>query len=199
MSDTILQFPKPGTKLTYRDAISAYDNLEERILGRAYGAALQPAVGMHDLLWELDSLSDKFGIAGDGRLASLRRRMLEFSMERTALANGRRGERFFLHNDVSRLEQYDDSSIFEVGIDGERLLADFDGFIAVLQEEAEGTDEYSDTYSPCRPRRTFGRPERNDAASKWLAAGLVFLMACLGISMVVHLLMQASLYSSLMA
>ena len=51
MTDAILQFPKPGTKLTYCDATAAYDNLEDRLLGRAYGPALRPAAEMHDLLW----------------------------------------------------------------------------------------------------------------------------------------------------
>ena len=113
MTDAILQFPKPGTKLTYCDATAAYDNLEDRLLGRAYGPALRPAAEMHDLLWELEALSDKFGIADDGRLASLRRRVHEFTVERTTLANGAHGERFFLRNDASRLAQHDDSGIFE--------------------------------------------------------------------------------------
>ncbi|HIY82397.1 hypothetical protein [Rubneribacter sp.] len=199
MTDAILQFPKPGTKLTYCDATAAYDNLEDRLLGRAYGPALRPAAEMHDLLWELEALSDKFGIADDGRLASLRRRVHEFTVERTTLANGAHGERFFLRNDASRLAQHDDSGIFEVGVDGEKLLADFDAFIAVLQKEADGTDEYADTYSPSRPIKVIRRPGRSDLASKWLAVGFVFLMTCLGISMVAHLVMQASLYSSLMA
>ena len=199
MTDAILQFPKLGTKLTHRDAIAAYDNLEDCLLGKAYGTALRPAAGMHDLLWEIEALADKFGIADDRRLASLRRRVHEFSVERTALANGTHGERFFLRNDVSRLAQYDDSSISEVGVDGERLLADFDAFITVLQKEADGADEYADTYSPNRPRRIVCRPGRSDATSKWLAAGFAFLTACLGISMIAHLVMQGSLYSNLMA
>lgn len=61
-------FPEVGTRLTYGKAIPAYDRFERTMLEKAYGAELLPAVGLHDLLWQLESLAQKFGIEGKGGL-----------------------------------------------------------------------------------------------------------------------------------
>ena len=45
-------FPEVGTRLTYGEAIPAYNRFE-----KAYGAELLPVVGLHDLLWQLESLA----------------------------------------------------------------------------------------------------------------------------------------------
>ena len=55
-----------GTTLTYGEAIKAYDRFERTMLEKAYGAELLPAVGLYDLLWQLESLAQKFGIEGKG-------------------------------------------------------------------------------------------------------------------------------------
>lgn len=57
-----------GTTLAYGEAIKAYDRFERTMLEKAYGAGLLPAVGLYDLLWQLESLAQKFGIEGKGGL-----------------------------------------------------------------------------------------------------------------------------------
>lgn len=61
-------FPKIGTRLTYGEAIAAYDRFERSMLEKVYGAELLPAVGLYDLLWQLESLAQKLGIEGKGGL-----------------------------------------------------------------------------------------------------------------------------------
>ena len=89
------EMPSIGTTLTYGEAIKAYDRFERTMLEKAYGAELLPAVGLYDLLWQLESLAQKFGIEGKGAFPRLKREIRSFSSERTALANGVNGERFF--------------------------------------------------------------------------------------------------------
>ena len=60
------EMPSIGTTLTYGEAIEAYDRFERTMLEKAYGAELLPAVGLYDLLWQLESLAQKFGIGGKG-------------------------------------------------------------------------------------------------------------------------------------
>ena len=81
-------FPKIGTRLTYGEAIAAYDRFERSMLEKVYGAELLPAVGLYDLLWQLESLAQKFGIEGKGAFSRLKREIRSFSSERTALTNG---------------------------------------------------------------------------------------------------------------
>ena len=61
-------FPEVGTRLTYGEAIPVYDRFERSMLEKAYGAGLRPAGGLYDLLWQLESLAQKFGIEGKGGL-----------------------------------------------------------------------------------------------------------------------------------
>ena len=89
-------FPEVGTRLTYGEAIPAYDRFERTMFEQAYGAGLLPTVGLYDLLRQLESLAHKFGIEGKGAFSRLKREIRSFSSERTALANGVNGERFYL-------------------------------------------------------------------------------------------------------
>ena len=50
--------PSIGTTLTYGEAIKAYDRFERTMLEKAYGAELLPAVGLYDLLWQLESRAE---------------------------------------------------------------------------------------------------------------------------------------------
>lgn len=62
-------FPEAATRLTYGEAIPAYNRFERSMLEKAYGAGLLPAVGLYDLLWQLELLARKFGInRGQGSL-----------------------------------------------------------------------------------------------------------------------------------
>lgn len=60
------EIPSIGTTLTYGEAIKAYDRFERTMLEKAYGVELLPAVGLYDLLWQLESLAQKLGIEGKG-------------------------------------------------------------------------------------------------------------------------------------
>lgn len=53
-------FPEVGTRLTYGEAIPVYNRFERSMLEKMYGAGLLSAVGLYDLLWQLDSLAQKF-------------------------------------------------------------------------------------------------------------------------------------------
>ena len=125
-------FPEVGTRLTSGKAIPAYDRFERTMLEKAYGPELLPAVGLHDLLWQLESLAQKFGIEGKGAFSRLKKEIRSFSSERTALANGVNGERFYLLQDQSALKQHDETHLFKVGIDGNKLAGDLDEALELL-------------------------------------------------------------------
>lgn len=182
-------FPEVGTRLTYGEAIPAYNCFERSMLEKAYGAELLPAVGLYDLLWQLESLAQKFGIEGKGAFSRLKREIRSFSSERTALANGVNGERFYLLQDESALEQHDETHLFKVGIDGDRLDRDLDEALELLSKESAKTDEYGDTYSPDWPEPASDKQEK-DPFLKWAGIGFCVMMVCLGISMLVHSVFQ---------
>ena len=97
MSGTIhISFPKPGTVLTYADAFKAYRELEGYMLSRVYISSFQGNVGVYDLITHLEDLASKHGVDDGRKLSSLRELMHLFVSERTALANGVNGARFYL-------------------------------------------------------------------------------------------------------
>lgn len=153
-------FPEVGTRLTYGEAIAAHDSFERSMLEKGYGTGLLPAVGLYDLLWQLESLAQKFGIEGKGAFLRLKREIRSFSSERTALANGVNGERFYLLQDQSALKQHDESHLFKVGIDGDKLAGDLDEALELLSKEASKSDEYGDTYSRDWMERASGKQEK---------------------------------------
>ena len=182
-------FPKIGTRLTYGEAIAAYDRFERSMLEKAYGAGLLPAVGLYDLLWQLELLARKFGIESKGAFSRLKREIRSFSSERTALANGVNGERFYLLQDESALRQHDETHLFKVGIDGGKLAGDLDEALELLSKESAKTDEHGDTYSPDCLERDSDRLGK-DPFMKWAGIGFCVMMTCLGISMLVHSVFQ---------
>lgn len=141
------EMPSIGTTLTYGEAILAYNRFERSMLEKGCGAGLLPAVGLYDLLWQLESLAQKFGIEGKGAFSRLKREIRPFSSERTALANGVNGERFYLLQDDSALRQHDETQLYKVGIDGNKLAGDLDEAIELLSKEFAKVDVYTDTYS----------------------------------------------------
>lgn len=188
------EMPSIGTTLTYGEAIKAYDRSERMMLEKVYGAELLPAVGLYDLLWQLESLAQKFGIECKGAFPRLKREIRSFSSERTALANGVNGERFYLLQDESALRQHDETHLFKVGIDGDKLAGDLDEALELLSKESAKTDEHSNTYSPdCLGRDSdrFGE----DLFMKWAGIGFCTMMVCLGISILVHSAFQISFCS----
>ena len=182
-------FPKIGTRLTYGEAIPAYNRFERSMLEKVYGAELLPAVGLYDLLWQLESLAQKLGIEGKGAFSRLKREIRSFLSERTALANGVNGERFYLLQDELALRQHDETHLFKVGIDGNKLAGDLDEALELLSKESAKTDEHGDTYSPDCLERDSDRLGK-DPFMKWAGIGFCVMMACLGISMLVHSVFQ---------
>lgn len=195
MSGTIhISFPKPGTILTYADALEAYRELEGHIVSRVYAPSFRGNVGAYDLIMHLEDLASKHGVDDRMKLSNLREMMHQFISERTALANGVNGTRFYLHRDAAALAQHDETHLFEIGVDGERLCRELDEFIELLGEESAGTDEYADTYSPYPPKRMAARKTDN-GYPKWLAVGLCALMVCLGLSVLAHAIIQVAILS----
>lgn len=156
---------------------------------KAYGAELLPAVGLYDLLWQLESLAQKFGIECKGAFPRLKREIRSFSSERTALANGVNGERFYLLQDESALRQHDETHFFKVGIDGDKLADDLDEALGLLSKESAKVDAYADTYSPDRSERDCDRLGK-DPFMKWAGIGFCVMMVCFRISMLVHSVFQ---------
>lgn len=187
------KMPSIGTTLTYGEAIKAYGRFERLMLEKAYGPELLPAVGLYDLLWQLESLAQKFGIEGKGAFSRLKKEIRSFSSERTALANGVNGERFYLLQDQSALKQHDETHLFKVGIDGNKLAGDLDEAIELLSEESAKADEYGDTYSPNRLERNSDKLGR-DPFMKWAGIGFCVMTICFGISMLVHSVFQIGFY-----
>lgn len=177
--------PSIGTTLTYGEAIKAYDRFERTMLEKAYGVELLPAVGLYDLLRQLESHAQKLGIEGKGPFSRLKREIRSFASERTALANGVNGERFYLLQDESALRQHDETHLFRVGIDGDKLAGGLDEALELLSKESTKVDVYADTYSPNRSERDFDRLGE-DPFMKWVGIGFCVMMICLGISMLVH-------------
>lgn len=142
------EMPSIGTTLTYGEAIKANNRFEQSMLEKVCRAGLLPAVGLYDLLWQLESLAQKFGIEGKGTFSRLKREIRSFASERTALANGVNGERFYLLQDESALRQHDETHLFRVGIDGDKLAGGLDEALELLSKESAKVDVYTDTYSP---------------------------------------------------
>lgn len=195
MSGTIhISFPKPGTVLTYADAFKAYRELEGYMLSRVYISSFQGNVGVYDLITHLEDLASKHGVDDGRKLSSLRELMHLFVSERTALANGVNGARFYLHGNAKALAKHDETHLFEIGIDGERLCRELDEFIEFLGEESADADEYADTYSPYPPKRMATR-KTNNGFPKWLTVSICALMACFGLSVLTHVIIQFGILS----
>lgn len=199
MNSTIhISFLKPGTVLTYADALEAYRELEGYMLSRVYVPSFQGNVGAYDLIIHLEDLASKHGVDGKRMLGSLREMMHQFVSERTALANGVNGTRFYLHGDATALAKHDEMHLFEISVDGERLCRELDRLIELLGEESAGTDEYADTYSPYPPKRMAAR-KTEDGFPKWMAVSLCALMVCFGLSVLAHTIIQFGILSRWLA
>lgn len=96
----------------------------------------------------LNDLGEKHGITNLEVFNEFRSLMFGFYSERTALANGIDGQRFYLRENTEALESHDESHWFEVGIDGEMLFQKYCSFIEMLTKESANTDDYADIYSP---------------------------------------------------
>ena len=197
MESIATAFPKPGTKLTYSKALEKYDILEKAMLAKVHSEAFIPNVRMYDLMWEIDSIAHKYGIEEEEEFRCLHKAMLEFNSERTALANGVNGERFYLLQDSNALAQHDDTHLFEVKIDGAKLWSLFEASLAAIEKESG--DEYADVYSPESPEMyRVGLASKHRCRSveeKWLLRSIIGLFCLLGLMTAVHAVMQAIIIS----
>lgn len=197
MESIATAFPKPGTKLTYGKALEKYDILEKAMLAKVHSEAFIPNVRMYDLMWEIDSIAHKYGIEEEEEFRRLHKAMLEFNSERTALANGVNGERFYLLQDSNALAQHDDTHLFEVKIDGAKLWSLFEASLAAIEKESG--DEYADVYSPESPEMyRVGLASKHRCCSveeKWLLRSIIGLFCLLGLMTAVHAVMQAIVIS----
>ena len=57
MSHATSVFPKPGTKVTYAEALRLYDDLEADMLSRVYTSEFVGNVKTYDLMWHLESIA----------------------------------------------------------------------------------------------------------------------------------------------
>lgn len=180
MNTAKASFPKLGTKITYAEALTAYNELERYMLSRIYSPSFMDNVEAYDLLWHLEGVASKQGIDDGRAFHSLRRHMCSFAIERTALANGSNGERFYLLDDEKALSLHDETHLFEVGIDGTALREEFDAFLALLQEGSSlDGDTYARTYSPLR-REAERSEDREDSRLKRLVeVGFVALISAI--------------------
>ena len=197
MESIATAFPKPGTKLTYSKALEKYDILEKAMLTKVHSEAFIPNVRMYDLMWEIDSIAHKYGIEEEEEFRRLHKAMLEFNSERTALANGVNGERFYLLQDSNALAQHDETHLFEVKIDGAKLWSLFEASLAAIEKESG--DEYADVYSPESPEMyRVGLASKHRCCSveeKWLLRSIIGLFCLLGLMTAVHAVMQAIVIS----
>ena len=176
-------FPEPGTKIIYREAIEAYDALERHAIGLVYNELFSPCAGAYDLLQAIDGAAEKYGVSDAAEISALRGALRAFSCERTSLANGVDGERF-------RLDAFDRTHIFEVGVDGRKLIGDIKAAISLIRNEAELFDEYADVFSrkptaSCRIVRKRRRNEK-DKADAWFARAMTVAMCCLTVVCSLH-------------
>ena len=104
------------------------------------------------------------------------------------------GERFYLLQDESALRQHDETHLFKVGIDGNKLAGDLDEALELLSKESVKADEHGDTYSPDCLERDSDRLGK-DPFTKWVGFGFCAMMVCLGILMLVHSVFQIGLCS----
>ena len=79
----------------------------------------------------------------------------------------------------SALKQHDETHLFKVGIDGNKLADDLDEALELLSKEA----------SKSWMERASDKQEK-DPFLKWAGIGFCAMMVCLGISMLVHSVFQ---------
>lgn len=104
------------------------------------------------------------------------------------------GKRFYLLQDESALKQHDETHLFKVGIDGDKLAGDLDEALELLAKESAKIDEYGNTCSPDSLERDSDRLGKGPFM-KWVGIGFCVMMACFGISMLVHSVFQIGLCS----
>lgn len=184
------QFPEPRTRITYREAMEAYDGLEERILKLVFEPGFAQSAGAYDLLQTIEGVAEKYGLSGTEEMARARGSLRGFVCEKTSLANGANGERFPLMDNPEELDEFDRTHRFEVDVDAEALIGNVESAIALIGGEADRFDEYADVYSanPVTARQIVreSRRREGDKADRWFARAMVAAMCCLAVVCALH-------------
>lgn len=190
MGKPTVHFPKPGTRVTYREAMEAYDGLEERILKLVFEPGFAQSAGAYDLLQTIEGVAEKYGLSGAEEMARARGSLRGFVCEKTSLANGANGERFPLMDNPEELDEFDRTHRFEVGVDSEALVGNLEAAIALIGGEADRFDEYADVYSanPVTAHQIVreSRRREGDKADRWFARAMVAAMCCLTVVCALH-------------
>lgn len=189
MGKPTVHFPKPGTRVTYREAMEAYDGLEERILKLVFEPGFAQSAGAYDLLQTIEGVAEKYGLSGAEEMARARDSLRGFVCEKTSLANGANGERFPLMDNPEELDKFDRTHRFEVGVDAEALVGSLESAIALIGGEANRFDEYADVYSanPVTAHQIVRESRREgDKADRWFARAMVAAMCCLAVVCALH-------------
>lgn len=183
-------FPKPGSKATYREAMEAYDGLEERILKLVFEPGFAQSAGAYDLLQTIEGVAEKYGLSGTEEMARARGSLRGFVCEKTSLANGVNGERFPLMDSPGELDEFDRTHRFEVSVDAEALVGNLEAAIALIGGEADRFDEYADVYSanPVTAHQVAreSRRREGDKVDRWFARAMVAAMCCLTVVCALH-------------
>ncbi len=74
-----INFPKPGSKVTYREAIEAYDALVRQSIKLVYSEHFSPCAGAYDLLRAIEGAAEKYGVYDSEEIVALRRSLRGFS------------------------------------------------------------------------------------------------------------------------
>ena len=190
MGKPTVHFPNPGTRVTNREAMEAYDGLEERILKLVFEPGFAQSAGAYDLLQTIEGVAEKYGLSGAEEMARARDSLRGFVCEKTSLANGANGERFPLMDNPEELDEFDRTHRFEVGVDAEALVENLEAAIALIGGEADRFDEYADVYSanPVTAHQIVreSRRREGDKADRWFARAMVAAMCCLAVVCALH-------------
>ena len=190
MGKPTVHFPKPGTRVTYREAMEAYDGLEERILKLVFEPGFAQSAGAYDLLQTIEGVAEKYGLSGTEEMARARGSLRRFVCEKASVANGANGERFPLMDSPDELDAFDRTHRFEVGVDGEELVGSLEAAIALIGREADEFDEYADVYSigPATTHlvvREDGRSGRSET-DRWFVRAMIAATCCLVATCIIH-------------
>ncbi|WP_419060681.1 hypothetical protein [Enteroscipio rubneri] len=202
MGKPTVHFPKPGTRVTYREAMEAYDGLEERILRLVFEPGFAQSAGAYDLLQTIEGVAEKYGLSGAEKMARARGSLRGFVCEKTSLANGANGERFPLMESPEELGEFDRTHRFEVGVDAEALVGNLESAIALIGGEADRFDEYADVYSanPVTAHQIVreSRRREGDKADRWFARAMVAAMCCLAVVCALHSAWEVAMIARLL-
>ena len=194
MESITATFPKTGTSLSYAKAIEAYDELEKAMLSKVFAISFLPNAGMNDLLQEIDKAASRKNARNQAELQKLHEAMVEFVSEHATLKNCADGQRRHLLDKPAALTHYDETHLFEVRIDGAQLLNLCDRVLDATEVpntmQPACASEHDDSHLQRTPCEKSPSGSKDDKLVRLLMMALIVLFICLGVSMVIHSVLQ---------